>query len=187
MKKAFYGLSTCLFVAGIFGYFAYDHAQPKAASPTLAFDVAALLELEAFGDITAAQHFDQDLSLVFYFSELSCRTCTHQELQTVADWYSRYQDKMNFYLVVQGQEPSYLHNLRRLGRVHYPLLLEAQRGQLGLPTTTIALFRKSTQHILAQYHPQPDQSHIADKALFHKRLQEELGGRKSSRARDKAT
>ena len=168
-------LIGCLIALGLYQGLKVANQGDHSRLESPLFDAAQLLELEPFGDWDPDRHFTQDLSLVFYFSELSCQTCTTRELQNVARWHQRFGDRMDFYLVVQGQDPVYLNNLRRLGRVNYPILLEEHLGQLGLPKTTIALFRKNTQKILAAYFPSPDEPHPKAMTQLEERLIRELG------------
>ena len=141
------------------------------------FDSEVLLELEPFGLFNPDTQFTKDLSVVFYFSELSCNTCVTAELANVAQWYDRYSSQVDFYLVVQGQDPMYLHNLRRLGRVKYPILIEQNPGYSGLTTTTIALFRKHTNQVLTSIQPTPETVNGKETEAFERRLKHELGGR----------
>ena len=120
------------------------------------YDPSLLLALKPFGTFDPELHFTRDLILVFYFDELSCETCTVRELQTLAGWYERYRDHVDFLLVVHGQHPVYLHNLLRVGKVKYPILVESVRGASGLDRTAICILDKTRGEIVARYFPTPD-------------------------------
>ena len=148
-----------LALASILGWYSYqawarNRLVHRDSRP---FDLAALLELEPFGEFEPERHLAHDISVVYYFSELSCTTCTERELVTVASWYERFADRANFILVVHGQDPLYLRQLRRIGRVRYPILLETGIGQLGFETTTIAIVDQVPGLIVARYTPKPDE------------------------------
>ncbi len=129
------------------------------------FDVGLLLGLQSFGDFDPDLEFTHDLSVIFYFSSLSCSTCTTRELRNLADWYEKYRDRVDFFLVVQGQDDVYLHNLKRLGDVKYPILLEAEQGDMGFAHTCVMLMSKNEASVLATYYPQVDPK-TADDILF---------------------
>lgn len=120
------------------------------------FDPAPMLEMKNLGDFDLDKHFSRELMVIFYLSELSCETCAMRELGNVAQWREQYGDRVDFFMVVQGRDPVYLSNLKRLGKVNYPIFLEDQLGDLGFSKTVIAIADKSTGHLLAQYHPMPD-------------------------------
>ena len=128
------------------------------------FDPAPLLEMETLGLFDPDLHFRRDLMVIYYFSELSCETCTTRELVHVADWHTRYKQQADFFLVVHGRDPIYLSNLKRLGQVSYPILLEEELGQAGFNGTVIAIADKSTGRLLAQYHPiaDPETAHLIE-------------------------
>lgn len=121
------------------------------------FDVGQLLDLKSNGAFDPDHQFTHDLSVIFYFSELSCTTCTTRELENLAVWYQRYREHVDFYLVVHGQDPLYLSNLRRIGKVEYPIFSEAQQGDLGIHDTAILVASKARSQILASYRPSADE------------------------------
>jgi len=185
MRKAPVWIGLAMLVAGaIWGGI---HWRKDGHEPSMRIDTEALLNLEPFGEFDPSLHFTRDLSVVFYFSELSCNTCTTKELENMADWYSQFGDRVDFYLVVHGQDRVFLNNLKRLGKVDYPILMETSFGQMGLGRTTIALFRKNTQQVLARYFPTPDQVHLKDLARFEARLHKELSGRIDAESIDETT
>lgn len=152
--------------------FPYKHHLVREKIPH--FDPFQILDLEPFGDFDPDQHFTKDLSLVFYFNQLSCQTCTTRELGNMSTWFEQFSNQMDFFLVVQGENAVYLNNLKRLGQVKYPILLEKEPGILGLSKTTIILFRKHSQEVLAVYFPTPDKPHPKALTLLEQRLFEEL-------------
>lgn len=170
------GLLAGCALLGVGFFLSFDFAKTRGLEREEIphFEPFQILDLEPFGDFDPEQHFSKDLSLVFYFNQLSCQTCTTRELRNMSVWYEQYSDQMDFYLVVQGENPVYLNNLKRLGQVKYPILLEKVPGSLGLSKTTLVLFRKHSQEILATYFPTPDQPHPKALALLEQRLSKEL-------------
>ena len=119
------------------------------------FDLSPLSAMASYGDFDPAEIFTNDLSVMLYFTELSCSTCTDRELRRMVDWHQRWGDQIDFVLAVQGQDPLYLRNLRRLGKVSWPILLPEQ-GDLDLPKTAVVVVSKQQGLALARWHPLPD-------------------------------
>lgn len=131
-------------------------SQPDNYSlKTADFDPSPLWEMPSYGDFDPQQDLQHDLSVLLYFSELSCSTCTDRELRRMVDWHHRWGDRVDFVLAVQGQDPIYLRNLRRLGKVTWPILL-AEENTLPLPETAVVVFSKQENKALAQWRPLPD-------------------------------
>lgn len=167
-------VSICLALALLVGLIVWFSGKPGSASTidrqSRPYDIGVLLEMEPHGTFDPGIHFRNELAVIFYFSELSCNTCTTRELANMADWYERYGNVVDFFLVVHGQDPFYLNRLRRVGRVHYPILLENRLGDTGFADTAIAVLHKSQGRILAVYEPDPDPASAGDIFLLEKVL-----------------
>jgi len=120
------------------------------------YDYSALLDLEPHGRFDPEADFKGDYALIYYFSELTCNTCTDRDLVHVANWFQRFGDRVDFLLVVHGQNKMYLKRLKRLGKVNYPILLEEHRGQAGFGASVIALVDKTKGEVIASYHSTSD-------------------------------
>lgn len=157
-------------------------AQPPPVSLDN-FDTRALLELKTFGDWDLAQELQNRYSVILYFSELSCGTCSDIALKKVSELYQDHKDQVDFMLVVHGQDPTYLANLRRVGKVRWPILLEEFPGQSGFHTelTTIVLLDKQTQSVVTLIQPQPD-SQDPSYARFQESLIQELASQNQTTA-----
>ncbi|CAM2064109.1 hypothetical protein SCOR_02000 [Sulfidibacter corallicola] len=144
----------------------------SATNLAYAFDFNALETLTPFTAFDPLIHCQSEFTVILYFSELSCTTCTDESLVYLAEWHEALADKVDFLLVVQGQDPLYLNNLRRLGRVKYPILLESEPGMLGLPETAVLLVRKGASEPVWGFHPVPGGENQRHAERFLARLHE---------------
>ncbi len=186
-----HSVSIGLVLALLTGLVVWFSGKPGSAttieSQPRPYDMGVLLEMEPHGVFDPDIHFRNELAVIFYFSELSCNTCTTRELENMADWHARYGEEVDFFLVVHGQDPTYLNRLRRVGRVDYPILLENRVGDAGFADTAIAVIHKDRGELLAVYHPQPDPDTAGDIHLLERVLEDAItkrstGERRASRS-----
>lgn len=122
------------------------------------FDVTQLESLTPY----SGKLGDSRYVLLTYFNELSCRSCVNQNLEHLANLHTKLDPKSDLELVLVANDPAssaagahrYLNDMRRIGRVEYPILLEAYPGQLGLEVAlVITLIDRQSGKQLVHYTP----------------------------------
>ncbi len=124
----------------------------------LPLDNQQLTALEAFGEFLPEEHFTSPITLLLYYSELSCGTCTSKALTEMKNLHEHYGNRVNFLLVVRGQNSVELANLRRMGKVGYPILLENETTSLGLPHTLMGIHDQTKNQVVGWTSLSPNQS-----------------------------
>jgi len=90
--------------------------------------------MDHVGSIPLDSAFEQDAAVIVYISNLSCNTCVSREVKYLNALHGRFRDRLDFVMIVNGRDDYYANNLRRIGRVMYPILIEPEAGWLGFPS-----------------------------------------------------
>lgn len=157
-----------LFAAGA-GFWIYRQKQLGIQERELEFPLSNLLELEPFGSFEPERDLVGPFAVMLYYSELSCNTCTAEALVELAELYKRHGDQIRFLLVVHGQDPIDLGNLRRVGRVQFPILLENE-DRLGLPQQFCGILDLNKQKFVYSFIPKMDRWEPQRMAGLERRL-----------------
>jgi len=191
----FAGLPALVAVLGIFlwGDGHLWHRQPKllelaqnlVAEVDEPFDQEKLFELANFGSPALADGYHADALILIYFSNLSCSTCVNRELALLNEMYEAHSRSIDFLLVVNGHHKGYLHSLRRVAQVKYPILIEEEAGFLGFSEKlTLMLVDKRTGRQVFRYHPFPDPRLAGAFDLFRDRVLDYLSIASTDQAAD---
>ena len=130
------------------------HDTDSMVFPDTPFDLQKVLELESFGEPGAEDALSKPYVLVVYFHQLTCNTCLNTSLSYLNEMYESASGNLGFLAVVHGEDFQYLRNLRRIGKVTYPILMERVPGEAGLlDHFNISLVDVSRQRLLVRYFP----------------------------------
>ncbi|MDJ0840427.1 MAG: hypothetical protein QNK37_28210 [Acidobacteriota bacterium] len=132
------------------------------------YDTETLFQLEAFDEIALADHFAARYAVTAYYTEISCMSCVQRELESMRTMKERLGDRLDFVLVTynpgfaqNGSAGNYLLDLRRVGRIDWPILLEAEKGAASLGNRfTIALLDKQRGEIIYRYFPDSEREDL---------------------------
>jgi hypothetical protein len=123
------------------------------------YDLAELGSLQKL-DTTDTDLLLSDYLLVFYFQGTDCDSCINRELLSIGDLLAEAHPRLSGVIVTHydessGHIPVMLRDLRRIGRLDCPVLLEERPGQAGLgKRILVALIDTKKGTIEASYHPE---------------------------------
>jgi len=139
-----------------------DHHEESQGfqTPGTDFNIDQLFDLEHFGDPPMTP-LEKPWLILVYFDHLTCTTCLNQNLSLIRQMKRDLGSNTAFVAVVQGENFKFLRDLKRLGTIDYPLLIESHAGQIGLEAQfQINLIRRSDQKLLLRYLPVSGQPHL---------------------------
>ena len=151
---------------------------PSLQRPDIPYDLESLFHLEPFGRPGLDEGFGKNAAVVTAISNLSCGTCVSRELKRIQAMSVAHGERLDFVLVVSGEDEYYLRNLRRVGRIRFPILL----GRAPGPSTqkpdqmTIDLIDKNRRRLIYRFTPYPGPECAGDFQVFQTRALHYLEG-----------
>ena len=106
---------------------------PRFAVDHEPFPLTEALALPVFANESVDDSLQRRLALFVVFDELTCTACLNTSLDYVAAMHDDLGDRLGFIAVARGAGFSSLRNLRRIGRVRYPILEAETESLTDLP------------------------------------------------------
>ena len=158
-------IAIALIAAGCLGVGLFSRNQADMRffnSEPRSFDATVLDELPTMDNITLDQAESADFAVIAHVEQVSCRTCVDRELAALQQLSHSLQGKLDSLLVASdagftenGKVSKDLVDLRRVGRLSFPVLLENVRGEAGLgPLFNLSLWDRNRGEIVFRYYPQ---------------------------------
>lgn len=95
-------------------------------APKENFPYEIIQSLQIFEDKDLNESLSKDTLVLIHFDKLTCMTCVNMHVKSMKPWFKKYRDKIGFLAVVNDFDPTFFRNLRRIGGVEYPILIEEQ-------------------------------------------------------------
>lgn len=100
--------------------------------------------------------------ILFYSPEISCTTCKAKALNQLVN-FSQKNKGLDYLFVTTEQDDYNLRQVKRIGKVDFPILIEPYPGFLGLaPTIGLFLIDNNSGKIVSKYYPTPDERSLPD-------------------------
>jgi len=144
---------------------ASDTAESRLATeikrPEEAFQLDKVTQLPLFGQRPSEPDWTKRFAVFVYFNNLTCATCLNEGLDYLADMHQRLGEQVAFAAVVQGTDFQYLRNLRRIGRVGYPIYIEDTPESAGFPPLmNVSLVDLQKERTLLRFFPDINNLHL---------------------------
>lgn len=122
------------------------------------FHYETLFDLEVFSGVPLQERSLKEHAVLVYLNQVYCDTCVYREFQFLREFQKKHE--VELILVANLEEFNgirndvFLKKLKRVAQIEFPILIEKEQGDLGLPDLfTIGLLNLNTQHIEYYYHP----------------------------------
>ncbi len=100
--------------------------------------------------------------ILFYSPEISCTTCKAKALNQLVKFSQENKD-LDYLFVTTEQDDYNLRQVKRIGKVDFPILIEPYQGFLGLaPTIGLFFIDNNSGRIISKHYPTPDNKSSPD-------------------------
>ena len=142
-------------------------------------DLGLLLELTPYDDQRFSLDENKRWVLLCYYPEVSCNTCVSRELKNITGLHRILREEAAFVLVSDASSVHNLRNMRRIGKVTFPMLLQ-QESRLELPDLfAIYLVDVERSQIKLIWYPLPSPKSAWLFGVFEERVKAKIRGGKA--------